>query len=81
MGLVRYPTTLAPNIGEKRVVTRCADNAKLSPDNSLSVSCSASGTWSDDNTPVCQCREGYESVWSGGRWICRGIISATPVKV
>ena len=64
VGLVRYPTTLAP----ATVTTECADNA--SPTTSLSVTCTSTGSWS--GSPQCQCNSGYQAVNVNGRQICHG---------
>ena len=70
IGLVHYPTTLAPASGSVSVTTQCADNAHRTS-SSLSVSCTSSGSWSG-TTPQCQCDTGYHAVTVGGRQICRG---------
>ena len=46
VGLVRYPTTLAPASGSVTVTTQCADNAHIRSGPSLSVRCTSSGSWS-----------------------------------
>ena len=70
VGLVRYPTTLAPASGSVAVTTQCADNAHIRNGSSLSVRCTSSGNWSD-TTPVCECDTGYRAVSISGRQICR----------
>ena len=74
VGLVRYPTSLALDLGSKHVVTRCADNAGLAPGSSLSVSCTASGDWLGP-TPQCHCNEGYQTRTVGGRELCIGMLT------
>ena len=71
IGLVHYPTTLAPASGTVSVTTQCADNAHRTS-SSLSVTCSSSGIWGGQ-TPQCQCDSGYEIANQNGRQICRGI--------
>ena len=68
-GLVRYPTTLAPDTGSVNVTTQCADNAHRTS-SSLSVSCTSSGSWSG-TIPQCQCDTGYRAVAVNGRQICQ----------
>ena len=68
MGLVYYPTTIAPVSGSVSVTTQCADNAHRTS-SSLSVSCTSSGKWSG-TTPQCQCDTGYHPVTVIGRQIC-----------
>ena len=70
IGLVHYPTTLAPVSGSMTVTTQCADNAHRTS-SSLSVSCTSSGSWSG-TTPQCQCDTGYHAVTVGRRQICKG---------
>ena len=70
VGLVRYPTTIAPVSGSLTVTTQCADNAHRTS-SSLSVSCTSSGSWSG-TTPQCQCDTGYRAVTVSGRQICKG---------
>ena len=69
VGLVRYPTTLAPASGSVTVTTQCADNAHVRSGSSLSVRCTSSGSWS--GTPVCECDAGYRAVSVSGRQICQ----------
>ena len=69
VGLVRYPTTLAPASGSVTVTTQCADNARVRSGSSLSVRCTSSGSWS--GTPVCECDAGYRAVSVSGRQICQ----------
>ena len=70
VGLVRYPTTLAPASGSVTVTTQCADNAHVRSGFSLSVRCTSSGSWS--GTPVCECDTGYLPVTvSTGRQVCQ----------
>ena len=70
MGLVHYPTTLAPVSGSVTVTARCADNAhKIS--SSLNVSCTSSGNWSG-TTPQCQCDTGYCGHTVGEGQVCQG---------
>ena len=71
MGLVHYPTTLAPASGTLSVTTQCADNAHRTS-SSLTVTCSSSGIWGGQ-TPQCQCDSGYQTATENGRQICRGI--------
>ena len=71
VGLVRYPTTLAPASGSVTVTTQCADNAHVRSGSSLSVRCTSSGYWSG-TTPVCECDAGYLPVTvSTGRQVCQ----------
>ena len=70
VGLVRYPTALAPVSGSVNVTTQCADNAHRTS-SSLNVSCTSSGNWSG-TTPQCQCDTGYRAVTVSGRQICQG---------
>ena len=70
VGLVRYPTTLAPASGTQSVTTQCADNARRTS-SSLSVTCSSSGIWGGQ-TPQCQCDSGYQTATVNGRQICQG---------
>ena len=69
VGLVRYPTTLAPASGTLSVTTQCADNAHRTS-SSLSVTCSSSGIWGGQ-TPQCQCDSGYQTATENGRQICQ----------
>ena len=69
MGLVRYPTMLAPASGSVTVTTQCADNSHRTS-SSLDVFCSSTGTWSGN--PQCQCNTGYHAVTVNGREICQG---------
>ena len=69
IGLVHYPTTIAPASGSVTITTQCADNAHRTS-SSLSVSCTSSGNWSG-TTPQCQCDTGYRAVTVGGRQICQ----------
>ena len=69
VGLVRYPTTLAPASGTLSVTTQCADNAHRTS-SSLSVTCSSSGIWGGQ-TPQCQCDSGYQTTTVNGREICQ----------
>ncbi|CAI8021100.1 hypothetical protein GBAR_LOCUS12555, partial [Geodia barretti] len=70
VGLVRYPTTLAPASGSVAVTTQCADNAHVRTGFSLSVRCTSSGSWSG-TTPQCECNDGYRAVTVSGRQICQ----------
>ena len=72
MGLVYYPSTLAPDFGTKDVLARCADNARLVGSISLSVRCTSSGTW-PGQTPECQCDDGYREYTEENRQICQGM--------
>ena len=65
VGLVRYPTTLAPASGSVTVTTQCADNAHGF---SLSVRCTSTGSWTG-TTPQCECDTGYRV--NGGQ-LCEG---------
>jgi hypothetical protein len=69
VGLVRYPTTLAPVSGTGSVTTQCADNAHTTS-SSLSVTCNSSGIWGGQ-TPQCQCDSGYQTATVNGRQICQ----------
>ena len=71
VGLVHYPTTLAPASGSVTVTTQCADNAHVRSGSSLSVRCTSSGSW-PGTTPVCECDTGYHvATVSSGRQICQ----------
>ena len=70
VGLVRYPTTLAPASGSLTVTTQCADNAHVRTGSSLSVGCSYSGSWTG-TTPQCECDAGYRAVTVSGSQICQ----------
>ncbi|CAI8015992.1 Ephrin type-A receptor 2, partial [Geodia barretti] len=72
VGLVRYPTTLAPASGSVTVATQCADNAHVRTGFSLNVRCSSSGGWSG-TTPQCECDTGYRAVTLSGRQICQSV--------
>ena len=69
VGLVRYPTTLAPASGSVTVTTQCADNAHIRSGSSPSVRCTSTGSWS--GTPVCECDAGYRAVSVSERQICQ----------
>ena len=69
VGLVHYPTIIAPASGSVTVITQCADNAhRIS--SSMSVICTSSGSWSG-TTPHCECDIGYHAVTVDGRQICQ----------
>ena len=70
VGLVHYPTTLAPASGTQSVITQCADNAHRTS-SSLSVICNSSGIWGGQ-TPQCQCDSGYQTATENGKQICHG---------
>ena len=72
VGLVYYPSTLAPDFGTKDELARCADNARLVGSISLSVRCTSSGTW-PGQTPECQCDDGYREYTEENRQICQGM--------
>ena len=69
VGLVHYPTTIAPVNASVSVTARCADNAHKTS-SSLGVNCTSSGSWSG-STPQCQCDTGYHAVTISGRQICQ----------
>ena len=70
VGLVRYPTTLAPDSGLVYIHTDCADNAhRIS--STLSVTCSFRGHWGGA-VPECQCDSGYQIAVAHGRQVCQG---------
>ena len=73
VGLVRYPTTLAPVgvSGYLPVITQCADNAH-NTSLSLEVSCFSGGRWSG-KTPQCECDSGYRAVTVNRKEICQSI--------
>ena len=71
VGLVRYPTTLAPTSGSVTVITQCVDNAHIFNSTSLNVKCTSSDSWSGE-TPQCQCDEGYKKVNGSGTQTCQG---------
>ena len=57
VGLVVYPSAPAPVSGSARVDISCVENAEVV--GSSSVTCQSDGTWGNES-PVCQCRLGYE---------------------
>ena len=71
MGLVRYPTTLAPVSvgGYLPVITQCADNAH-NTSSSLEVTCISGGNWIG-TTPQCECDSGYRAVTVSRKQICQ----------
>ena len=72
VGLVRYPTTIAPTVGSVVTTAECADNAyRTSSD--LAIECTASGSWSG-LTPQCECQSGYREVSENGKVICQGAL-------
>ena len=79
MGLVRYPTTVAPERGSVVVEAVCADNAH-SISWGMSVECDYNGVWQEilhylfpqPITPECQCDEGYHQASGDDRMICQG---------
>ena len=71
VGLVHYPTTLAPVSGSVDITTQCADNAHRTS-SSMSVICTSSGVWSGQE-PLCECHEGYHEITNeDGRLFCQG---------
>ena len=71
VGLVRYPTTLAPVSGSVTVTAKCADNAHIVAGSSLSITCVSFGSWFGA-VPECECDSGYQQVTVNGEQICRG---------
>ena len=71
VGLVRYPTTLAPASGSVTVITQCADNAHVINSTSLNVTCTSNSTWAGQ-TPQCQCDDGYHEIRVNGTQTCQG---------
>ena len=65
-----FPTTRAPISESLPVTTQCADNANVSGDTSLQVTCGYDGTWSSP-APQCQCSKGYKLVSVGDRQLCQ----------
>ena len=61
VGLVCYPTTLAPVSGTVTVDAHCADNAHLRSGSSLSIMCVYCGSWFG-LIPACECNAGYRPV-------------------
>ncbi|CAI8048169.1 Ephrin type-A receptor 5 [Geodia barretti] len=57
VGLVRYPDAPAPVSGSANIDISCVENAVVS--GSSEVTCFSNGTWGPE-TPVCQCKCGYE---------------------
>ncbi|CAI8036642.1 Ephrin type-A receptor 5 [Geodia barretti] len=57
VGLVLYPDAPAPVSGSANIDISCVDNAVVS--GSSRVTCGSDGTWGSQS-PVCQCRLGYE---------------------
>ena len=81
VGLVRYPTTLAPASGSVTVTTQCADNAHVINSTSLNVTCTSNGTWVGQ-TPQCQCDDGYHEIRvNGTQIICQGKHKSTEKKI
>ena len=76
VGLVRYPSTLAPLSGTQSIDAHCADNAHRSSP-SLSVTCLRNGQWSNQ-VPVCVCDEAYRVANSNGKEICKRKILNSP---
>ena len=70
VGLVHYPTTLAPVsvTGYLPVTTQCADNAHNT--SSLDVICISRGAWIGA-TPHCECDSGYRAVTVRRKKICQ----------
>ena len=58
VGLVLYPDAPAPVSGSANIDISCVENAVLS--GSQRVTCASDRTWGSE-TPVCQCRLGYEN--------------------
>ena len=77
VGLVRYPTTLAPVSGILSVTTQCADNAHKTSSN-LSVTCDSNGNWSGQ-IPQCQCDSAYQTATENGRQLCKGESQLYPI--
>ena len=72
VGLVLYPDAPAPVSGSANIDISCVENAVVS--GSSRVTCTSDGTWGSE-TPVCQCRLGYENrqsqcVGNGVLWYC-----------
>ena len=67
VGLVLYPTTVAP---ASSVTAQCADNAHLQAGSSLTVTCSSTGSWTGQ-TPVCECDTGYVANNGNGGQLCQ----------
>ena len=61
VGLVLYPDAPAPVSGSANIDISCVENAVVS--GSSRVTCASDGTWGSE-TPVCQCRLGYENIQS-----------------
>ena len=57
VGLVLYPDAPAPVTGSENIDIGCVENAVVS--GSPRVTCGSDGTWGSQS-PVCQCRLGYE---------------------
>ena len=73
LGLVHYPTTLAPISGSRIVAAQCADNAHIRPGSSLNVMCVFNGTWFG-LLPQCECDDEYHPKMVHNRLICKGYI-------
>ena len=58
VGLVLYPDAPAPVSGSANIDISCVENAVVS--GGSRVTCASDGTWGSE-TPVCQCRLGYEN--------------------
>ena len=71
VGLVHYPSTTSPVNGSVNVTSQCADNAHILKSTSMNVMCNSNSSWSDE-TPLCQCDEGYHIVNVSGIQKCEG---------
>ena len=72
LGLVHYPTTLAPTGTSKTVYVSCADNAHVRSGYSLRVLCTTDGTWEYTRRPECDCDRGYRINTANERHKCEG---------
>ena len=72
LGLVHYPTTLAPTGTSKTVYVSCADNAHVRSGYSLRILCTTDGTWEYTRGPECDCDRGYRINTANERHKCEG---------
>ena len=72
VGLVRYPSTLAPVSNVIAVSAECVENAHRTS-SSLNVLCTYEGYWQGE-TPECECDSGHQEVVNDeGLTICQGL--------
>ena len=82
-GLVRYPTTLAPENGLTLVILECGDNAHKAF-NTILATCFTYGVWSNDVDPPyapatvrerCRSNTGYHQAMVNGKEICQDLLT------